>query len=74
VLADGPPEVVQLAIDAQNDLIEVPGVTRARSTPAELPGKVAPNICTQRRMLSCVTQIRRSARISSTSRRLRLKT
>ena len=41
VLVHRPPEVMQLAVDADEHLIEVPGVTRLRPSPAQLPGEVA---------------------------------
>ena len=39
-LVDGTPEVVQRAVDAQEHLVEVPGVAWLRPSPAQLGGKV----------------------------------
>src|SRR5215831_11013639 len=69
------PQIVQHTRDADEHLIEMPGVSpgcgrRRRS----LLAKSEPNFRHQCRMLSWVTTMPRSARISSTSRRLRLNT
>src|SRR5690349_8084677 len=40
VLVHRAPEIARLAVDAQENLIEVPGVARLRSAPARLAGEV----------------------------------
>ena len=66
MLIDGAPQVVLHAPDADEHFVEVPGVPWPR------PPSLAPNFKPQSRMLSWVTMTPRSARINSTSRRLRL--
>src|SRR5215217_3436159 len=44
VLVHRTPEVVQFTIDFQEHLIEVPGVARLGSPPAELTGEVSPEL------------------------------
>jgi hypothetical protein len=72
VLVHRPPEIMQLAVDPQVHFTKVPGVPWLRPTPAPLPSKLGTNLRHHWRILSWVTVMSRSARISSTSRRLRL--
>ncbi len=70
-----PPQIVQHASDADEHLVEVLGVSRARGRRwRSLLAKSVPNFRHQCRILSWVTTTPRAARINSTSRRLRLKT
>ena len=69
------PQIVLHALEADEHHIEVPRVARLRSTTAQSSGKFhteLQNFRHQRQMLSWVTTMPRSARISSTARRLRL--
>ena len=43
VLIDSPPEVLQLAVDFQEKLIEMPSITEATLTVLQFPGVVGPN-------------------------------
>jgi hypothetical protein len=74
VLVHRTPQTMQRAADADEHFVEMPGVSWLRPSPAKPSGEVGTNFRHQCRMLSCVTKMPCSARISSTSRRLRLKT
>ncbi len=75
VLVHGSPEVVHLAADAYEHLIHVPCIPPDRGRRfRSLWAMSAPNLRHHWRTLSWVTTMPRSARISSTSRRLKLKT
>jgi hypothetical protein len=74
VLIDGTSEIVQFALDPDEDLIRVPFVTRPRPTPAKIICEAGAEPQDHRRMLPYETITPRSARISSTSRKLKLKT
>ena len=74
MLIDGAPQVVLHAPDADEHFVEVPGVPWPRPPSLQSSANSAPNFKPQRRMLSWVTRTPRSARINSTSRRLRLNT
>ena len=73
MLVDCAPEIMQRAIDADEDLVQVPDVTWLRPAFAQPLRRLRPEFPHQLRMFSLVTITPRSARISSTSRRLRLK-
>jgi hypothetical protein len=74
VLVDGPPKVTKLTVDPDEHLIQVPGVSGLERRRRSRLANSGPNFLHQRRMLSWVTTIPRSAKISSMSRRLRLNT
>jgi hypothetical protein len=74
MLVHRPPEIVQHAVDPDEHLVEVPSVSGLGSSPPEPSGEVCAEFRHQCRTLSWVTITPRSARISSTSRKLRLKT
>src|SRR5579859_2459763 len=71
VLVHRSQQIVPHAADADEHLIEMPGVSGRRRN---LLAKSGPNFRHQCRMLSWVTTMPRSARISSTTRSLRLNT
>jgi hypothetical protein len=73
VLVHRAPEVVQHTVDPQEHRIEVPGVAGLRPAPVEPAGDLTSEGEHHCRMLSWVTVMPRSARISSRSRKLRLK-
>jgi hypothetical protein len=75
VLVHRAPEVVQRAVNLQVHLIHVPCVGAGLGLRRRiLRPKRGPNLRHHCRMLSCVTPVPRSIRISSTSRRPKLKT
>jgi hypothetical protein len=61
VLVHRPPAIVQHAIDPDEHLVEVPGVSCPGSPSRSRLAKSAPNFRHQCRMLSCVTTMPRSA-------------
>jgi hypothetical protein len=72
VLVHCPPEIVEHAIDAQKHLIEVPRVTWLRTAPAKLDCELRTEPATPGPDALVRDGNARSARISSTSLRLRL--
>src|SRR5579859_815142 len=74
VLIHRAPQIVQHAADADEHLIKMPGVAGLRSSPTQPPGEVRTELQAPVPELSWVTTMPRSARISSTSRKLRLNT
>ena len=74
VLIDRAPKVVRDAVDAGGDFLDGPDVTRLRPAPTQLGRGGFAKLRHQRQMLSCVTAMPRSTKISSKSRRLKLKT
>ena len=69
MLVNCPPQIVQHAPNADEHLVQMPGVSRLRRRRRSRLAKSAPNFRHQCRMLSWVTTTPRSARISSTSRK-----
>jgi hypothetical protein len=74
MLVDRPPEVVQLAIDPDEHFVQVPDVAWSLTASAQSFGELQAEFRHHPRTLSWVTHTPRSARMSSTSRRLRLNT
>jgi hypothetical protein len=67
------PKVVRYTSDTNEHFIQVPRVSGLRPPLAQSPGKVDADFRHQSRTLSWGTTTPRSAKINSTSRRLRLK-
>jgi hypothetical protein len=74
MLIDGAPQVVLHAPGADEHFVEVPGVPWPRPPSLQSSGEFGTDFKPQSRMLSWVTRTPRSAKINSTSRRLRLNT
>jgi hypothetical protein len=74
VLIHSSPYIEQRAVDPDKRLVEMPGVAGLRLPLPEPSGEVCTEFPAQCRILSWVTVTPRSTRISSTSRKLRLKT
>ena len=74
MLVDRPPEIMKRAVDADEDLVQMPDIARLWAAFRSRFANSAPDFPHQARMLSCVIDKPRSARISSTSRRLKLNT
>ncbi len=74
VLIDGPPEILSAPLNADEHLIQVPCVAQPPLPSLEAPSVLRPKRATPLwRIVSYVTVIPRSARRSSTSRKLRPK-
>jgi len=71
ILIDSPPEILSLALDLHEDLVQVPYVAIRPWRHLSFRAYPGPNFRHHCRMVSCVTVIPRFASSSSTSRKLR---
>jgi len=73
VLIHGAPQILLFTVDSNEDFVQVPNIAEAALTPLQLSGIVRTELLTPNRIVSYETMIPRSARRSSTSRKLRQK-